>query len=53
VLTQVDERRQDRHADLQAWIPEHPDADLSVDALARRVAMSPRNFFRVSCTRSA
>ena len=24
------------------WIPEHPDADLSVDALARRVAMSPR-----------
>jgi transcriptional regulator GlxA family with amidase domain len=33
--------------DLQAWIVEHPDADLSIDALARRVAMSPRNFFRV------
>jgi transcriptional regulator GlxA family with amidase domain len=33
--------------ELQAWIGEHPDADLSVPALARRVAMSPRNFARV------
>jgi transcriptional regulator GlxA family with amidase domain len=33
--------------ELQAWILEHPGADLSVDALARRVSMSPRNFFRV------
>jgi transcriptional regulator GlxA family with amidase domain len=33
--------------DLQAWIGEHPEADLSVPALARRVAMSPRNFARV------
>jgi transcriptional regulator GlxA family with amidase domain len=33
--------------ELQAWVVEHPEADLSVDALARRVAMSPRNFFRV------
>ena len=33
--------------ELQAWIAEHPDADLSVPALARRVAMSPRNFARV------
>ena len=33
--------------DLQAWIADHPDADLSVPALARRVAMSPRNFARV------
>lgn len=33
--------------DLQAWIADHPDADLSVDALARRAAMSPRNFCRV------
>jgi transcriptional regulator GlxA family with amidase domain len=32
--------------DLQAWITEHPDADLSVPALARRAAMSPRNFAR-------
>jgi transcriptional regulator GlxA family with amidase domain len=33
--------------DLQAWIVEHPEADLSVDALASRVAMSPRHFARV------
>jgi transcriptional regulator GlxA family with amidase domain len=33
--------------ELQAWIPEHLDADLSVPALARRAAMSPRNFARV------
>ena len=33
--------------DLQAWIADHPDADCGVAALARRVAMSPRNFARV------
>jgi transcriptional regulator GlxA family with amidase domain len=33
--------------ELQAWIFEHPRAVLSVEALARRVSMSPRNFFRV------
>jgi len=33
--------------DLQAWIAEHPGGDCSVAALARRVAMSPRNFARV------
>jgi transcriptional regulator GlxA family with amidase domain len=33
--------------DLQAWILDHPGLDLSVEALARHVAMSPRNFFRV------
>jgi transcriptional regulator GlxA family with amidase domain len=33
--------------DLQAWMADHPDADLSVEALARRVAMSPRHFARV------
>src|SRR5207249_220260 len=33
--------------DLQAWIVEHPRADLSVETLARRAAMSPRNFARV------
>jgi len=49
--TQIAEREPLR--DLQAWILDHPGLDLSVDALARRVAMSPRNFFRVSCTRSA
>jgi transcriptional regulator GlxA family with amidase domain len=33
--------------DLQAWIGDHPAADCSIAALARRVAMSPRNFARV------
>jgi transcriptional regulator GlxA family with amidase domain len=32
--------------ELQAWIPANVGADLSVAALARRVAMSPRNFAR-------
>jgi transcriptional regulator GlxA family with amidase domain len=31
---------------LQEWIIDHPVADLSVEALAERVAMSPRNFSR-------
>ncbi len=34
-------------ADLQLWMTEHPAEDLSVEALAARVAMSPRNFARV------
>ena len=33
--------------DLQAWMTDHPGADLSVEALAKRVAMSPRHFARV------
>jgi transcriptional regulator GlxA family with amidase domain len=33
--------------ELQSWIHEHPDADLGVEALARRMAMSPRNFARI------
>jgi transcriptional regulator GlxA family with amidase domain len=33
--------------DLQAWIGDHPEADLAVPALARRVAMSVRHFSRV------
>ena len=32
--------------ELQAWIPDHLDADLSVPALARRSQMSDRNFAR-------
>src|SRR5947207_2639920 len=32
--------------ELQGWIPDNLDADLSVPALARRVAMSERNFAR-------
>jgi transcriptional regulator GlxA family with amidase domain len=33
--------------ELQAWIADHLDADLSVPALAERAFMSPRNFARV------
>ncbi len=33
--------------ELQTWIAENLDADLSVLALARRVAMSPRHFARI------
>jgi transcriptional regulator GlxA family with amidase domain len=33
--------------DLQWWMLEHLDEDLSVEALAARAAMSPRNFARV------
>ncbi len=33
--------------ELQAWILDHPREDLSIETLARRVAMSPRNFARV------
>lgn len=33
--------------DLQAWIADHPNTDLSVESLARRSGMSPRNFARV------
>ena len=32
--------------DLQQWMVDHPGADLSVDAMADRVAMSPRHFAR-------
>ncbi|HEX5030529.1 MAG TPA: helix-turn-helix domain-containing protein [Candidatus Eisenbacteria bacterium] len=33
--------------ELQAWVLSHPHADLTVDALAHRVHMSPRHFQRV------
>ena len=32
--------------DLQAWIAEHPGEDLAVEAMARRVSLSPRHFAR-------
>jgi transcriptional regulator GlxA family with amidase domain len=32
--------------EVQQWISEHPDADLSVEALARRASLSPRQFTR-------
>jgi len=35
--------------ELQAWIASHPEEDLSVEILAGRMAMSPRNFSRVFC----
>ena len=34
-------------SELQAWMQAHPKADLSVPALAERMAMSPRNFSRL------
>ena len=33
--------------DLQGYILEHPEADLTVESMARRVAMSPRHFARM------
>ncbi|MFC8716219.1 GlxA family transcriptional regulator [Kitasatospora sp. NPDC057198] len=33
--------------EVQRWITEHPEEDLSVEALARRAALSPRQFARV------
>lgn len=33
-------------ADVQRWVRQHPEADCSVAALARRAAMSPRHFAR-------
>ncbi|MGK5629238.1 GlxA family transcriptional regulator [Streptomyces sp. URMC 123] len=32
--------------DVQQWVVEHPEADLSVEALARRARLSPRHFAR-------
>lgn len=32
--------------DIQQWITEHPDADLTVDTLAKRANLSPRHFAR-------
>lgn len=44
LAAQLAERRPLR--EVQQWIAEHPADDLSVDALARRSAMSPRHFAR-------
>jgi transcriptional regulator GlxA family with amidase domain len=35
--------------ELQAWITSNPGTDLSVEVLADRMAMSPRNFSRLFC----
>jgi len=45
LASQVAEREPIR--DLQTWIVDHVDADLGVETLAHRAAMSPRNFARV------
>jgi transcriptional regulator GlxA family with amidase domain len=45
--TQVADRRPLR--ELQQYIADHPDADLSLAALARRLNMSPRHLGRVFC----
>ena len=34
-------------SDLIAWLPDNLEADLSIDGLAKRAAMSPRNFARL------
>jgi transcriptional regulator GlxA family with amidase domain len=44
LATQMAERQPLR--ELQAWLPDHLDEDLSVPALARRACMSERNFAR-------
>jgi transcriptional regulator GlxA family with amidase domain len=46
---QLEAQRAERRPlrDLQAWIADHLDEDLSVPALARRAGMSPRHFARV------
>jgi transcriptional regulator GlxA family with amidase domain len=36
----------DRLGDLVAWMTAHPTAEMSVDTLARRASLSPRQFFR-------
>jgi len=45
LTAQTAERRPLR--DVQQWITEHPGAELSVDALAERANLSPRQFARV------
>jgi transcriptional regulator GlxA family with amidase domain len=45
LTAQSAERRQLR--DVQQWVSEHPGADLTVEALAERANLSPRQFARV------
>ncbi|WP_354641372.1 GlxA family transcriptional regulator [Kitasatospora camelliae] len=44
LAAQLAERRPLR--EVQGWIADHPEADLSVETLARRAALSPRQFAR-------
>ena len=41
------QRRDDLFGELELWMLENPRADLSVEALARRMSMSPRHFARL------
>lgn len=43
----VDVRRRPEIEELQVWILGHPGDDLSINALAQRMGMSPRNFTRL------
>jgi transcriptional regulator GlxA family with amidase domain len=45
------QRRDDQFGNLELWILDHLDADLSVDNLARRVDMSTRHFARLFAQR--
>ncbi len=45
------QRRDDRFGDLELWMLEHLDADLSVEQLARRCSMSERHFARLFAAR--
>ncbi|MFF1556151.1 GlxA family transcriptional regulator [Streptomyces sp. NPDC058279] len=42
----------DRIGELRQWITEHPDADLSAEALARRASLSTRHFSRLFAQRT-
>ncbi|MEU9418096.1 DJ-1/PfpI family protein [Streptomyces sp. NPDC048272] len=48
----VQEPACDRIGELRQWITEHPEADLSAEALAQRVSLSPRHFSRVFAQRT-
>ncbi len=47
VLLDLQEADREPLRDLQTWIAEHLDQELSVERMAERVHMSPRNFARV------
>jgi transcriptional regulator GlxA family with amidase domain len=47
VLNEAKTRKDFR--ELQAWIVSNPNSDLSIEHLAERMAMSPRNFSRIFC----
>jgi len=43
---QFQTKASDRFAELVAWMTNHPTGDMSVETLARRASLSPRQFFR-------